>query len=70
MEDFVNVYKTDSKELDYLKCAHCGDRIERGIINVSQHFVNCLKNTNGLIIAKTDFERKILDSWSINVANA
>ena len=67
MDDFEHIYETGGEWADYLKCKHCGERVERGIANVSHHWMHCLKRTQGLIIAQNEFERKILDSWSINV---
>ena len=66
MEDFEQIYETGGTFPDYLKCKHCGERVERGLVTVSYHWLNCLKRTDGLIVAKTDFVRKILDKWSIN----
>lgn len=48
------------------RCEHCNKELPGGIVEWSDHVLHCEKNTDGLIIAKTDFERKILDSWSIN----
>jgi len=66
MKDFETIYETDKEWGDYLKCNHCGERVERGIISVSHHWIHCLKRTEGLVIAKNEAERKLLDSWSIN----
>lgn len=66
MFDTIPVYESNKEWPDYLLCKFCGERVERGIFNVSHHWVHCEKNTKGLIKATTDFERKILDSWSIN----
>lgn len=67
MDDFEDVFETGGIFSDYLRCKHCGERVERGIENVSHHWLHCLKRTDGLIIATSDFERKIADSWSINL---
>jgi len=66
MEDFEIIYEKDKVWGDYLKCKHCGERVERGIVSVSHHWIHCLKRKDGLIVAKNDFEKQILDSWSIN----
>ena len=66
IEDFEIIYKKDKVFGDYLKCKHCGERVERGIVTVSHHWMYCLKRTDGLIVAKNDFEKRILDSWSVN----
>ena len=67
-ENFKRVYKNkDDIFCEYLICKHCGERVERGIVSVSHHLMHCLKNTRGLIVAENDFEKKVLDSWSINV---
>ncbi len=50
MEDFEVIYETDKVWGDYLKCKHCGERVERGIITVSDHWLRCLKRTEGLIV--------------------
>jgi hypothetical protein len=67
MEDFEVIYETDNILGDYLKCKHCGERVERGIETVSHHWVHCLKRKEGLIIVESDAAKKILDSLSINV---
>ncbi len=67
IEDFEVIYEKDMTWGDYLKCNHCGERVERGIVTVSRHWVRCMKRTSGLIIAKNDFEKQLLDSQSINV---
>ena len=66
-EDFTIIYETDKVFGDYLKCNHCGERVERGVVRVSQHWMYCMKRPDGLIITKNDFEKRILDSWSINM---
>lgn len=63
-DSFQMIY--ENGEASYLNCKHCGERVERGIVTVSHHWMHCLKRTDGLIIAKNDFEKRILDSWSIN----
>jgi len=45
--DFTVVYESDIWG-DYLVCNHCGERVERGIVNVSDHWVKCLKRKDGL----------------------
>ena len=54
---------------DYLMCKHCKERVEKGISRVSYHWLHCPKRTEGLILAKTPWEKAVLDSWSINVKN-
>jgi len=66
MEDFEVIYKKDKVFGDHLKCKHCGEIVERGIVTVSKHLTSCPKRTEGLIVAKNGFEKRILDSWSIN----
>lgn len=66
MEDFRR-FPENAEWCDYLICNHCDQRVERGIVNVSNHWMNCLKRTEGLIIARNDWEKVILDSWSVNV---
>jgi protein gp37 len=46
--DFEHIYETNGAWPDYLKCKHCGERIERGMIPVSFHWIHCLKRTDGL----------------------
>jgi len=41
MEDYEMIY--DNGVAQYLKCNHCGERVERGIVTVSGHWVNCQK---------------------------
>jgi hypothetical protein len=68
MEDFTFVYLNEKDEWpDHLLCKHCGERVERGIISVSHHWMNCLKRTEGLVILKDQDLIKMADSWSINV---
>ena len=67
MKDFEDIYETGGEWPDYLKCTHCGQRVERGIVTVSHHYMNCLERKEGLIVAQNDFERKLFDSMSINV---
>lgn len=66
MEDFKIIYETDKVFGDYLICNHCGEKVEKGIVTVSHHWMHCLKRTEGLIVARNDWEKQILDSWSIN----
>lgn len=67
MDDFKVIYENDKEWGDYLICKHCGERVERGIVSVSHHWLCCMKRADGLIVATNDFERNILDSISINV---
>ena len=53
-EDFETIYEKDKIFGDYLKCNHCGEKVERGIVTVSHHWMHCLKRKDGLIIAKND----------------
>ena len=69
MSDFEHIFESGGDWPDYLKCNHCGERVERGIVRVSHHWMNCLKRTEGLIIAETETDKQILDSMSINVVN-
>lgn len=48
-------------------CEYCGEQVQPGILNVSKHWMNCLENKEGLIIANTQTEKDLFDSWSINV---
>lgn len=66
MKDFEVIYETDMVFGDYLICNHCKQRVERGIVSVSHHWLNCLERKDGLITATNDFERALFDSWSIN----
>ncbi len=52
LDDFTIIYKEDKLFGDYLLCNHCGERVERGIVPASHHWVYCLKRTDGLIITK------------------
>lgn len=52
IKDFKIVYEKDKVWGDYLKCNHCGERVERGIVPVSNHWMRCLKRKEGLIIIK------------------
>lgn len=65
--DFVATGPDEPNKLrvGYLICKHCKQRVETGVINVSSHWMNCLKRTDGLIIARNELERAVLDSWSI-----
>lgn len=65
-EDFEIIYEKDKVFGDYLKCKHCGERVERGIVTVSHHLMHCLKRTDDLVVANNDFEKRILDSWSVS----
>jgi hypothetical protein len=67
ISDFKSIYKEGSEWADHLICNHCGERVERGIFNVSHHWMHCEKRTDDLIIASNDFEKKLLDHWSINI---
>lgn len=67
MNDFEVIYETDKEWGDYLKCKHCGERVEKGIVSVSEHWIKCLKRTDGLVIAKTEEAKIILDKLSANV---
>jgi len=68
MEDFTFVYLNPTDESpDHMLCKHCGERVERGIISVSHHWLHCLKQPYGLVILKDESMRKLADSWSINV---
>lgn len=69
MKDFEIIYAANGDLASHIKCRHCGEMVERGIITVSEHWMNCLKRTEGLVIAKNDFEKKLLDAWSINSQN-
>lgn len=52
IEDFETIYEKDMFWGDYLKCNHCGERVERGLRTVSHHWMHCLKRTKGLIIVE------------------
>lgn len=65
MEDFETIYETDRVFGDYLKCKHCGERVERGMATASHHWLHCLKRKDGLITAKIDIEKQLLDNLSI-----
>lgn len=52
MDDFTRITEQDGLFGGYLICNHCGKRVERGIANVSKHWINCMKRTEGLIICK------------------
>lgn len=68
MEDFKEVFENPKDTFcSYFVCVHCKERVERGIANISHHWMNCLKRTDGLIVVKNDFGRQIMDIWSINV---
>ena len=66
MKDFYFIYEKDNTSINYLICKHCLNVVERGVFNVSNHWVNCLERTEGLIIAKNDIEEFILDKFSVN----
>ena len=38
------------EEAKLMKRTFCGERVERGIITVSDHWLRCLKRTEGLIV--------------------
>lgn len=67
MRDFKFAYIGNSEWPDHLICRHCNQRVERGIYSVSDHWLRCSERKEGIITARTSFERKLLDSWSINV---
>lgn len=66
MKDFEVIYIKDKIRGDYLKCNHCGERVEFGIDTVSHHWVHCTKRTDGLIVAKNETQKRLLNNWSIN----
>ena len=59
---------------DYLICNHCNERVERGIVSVSHHWLHCLSRKDGLIMINKenlgdDLFKKVdslLTSMSIN----
>ncbi len=53
MQDFQIVYKDGDLFCDHLKCRHCDEKVSRGIVSVSSHWMNCMKRTEGLIQVKT-----------------
>ena len=68
MDDFIPVYESNASPFpDHLICKHCGKKVERGIISISHHWLHCENRTEGLIVAKNEWEKKLFDSWSINV---
>lgn len=52
-----------SFENDILICNHCKQEVTTGIVNVSNHWMNCLKRTERLIFTTNNS----LDKLSINV---
>ncbi len=69
MEDFEIIYEKDKLFGDYFKCKHCGERVERGIDSVSDHWMKCLKRTDGLIITENESIQVELDKLSVNNKN-
>jgi hypothetical protein len=68
MNDFREVYLKDSDEWpDHLVCVHCEQSVERGILNISRHWMNCLERKDGLIETKDPALMKTLDELSMNV---
>jgi len=68
-DDFTFVPDKDHHspiQYGHLICNHCGDRVETGIVTVSDHWLGCLKRTDGLIVARNSWERSVLDSMSVN----
>lgn len=65
MDDFELIYD-ENGEASHCVCKNCKQRVERGIVNISNHFVNCLQSGT-VIIAKSDFERKVLDGMNVNI---
>lgn len=64
-KDFEPIYQGDV--VSHFICKHCKERVERGILNVSWHWVNCLERKDGLVIAQSPAQKALFDSWSINV---
>ena len=51
MDGFKVIYKDDMEWGDYLICTICGEKVERGIVNISEHRRHCPKaviSFNGL----------------------
>ena len=68
MKHFIPVYLNPTDEWpDHLQCPYCLERVERGIVSVSTHWNNCIKNPIGLVIVNSDEAKKIMDSLSMNV---
>lgn len=65
MEQFELVY--EGEVASHLICIHCKQRVERGIRNISKHWMYCLENKEGLVIAQTPAEKQLFDNWSINI---
>jgi hypothetical protein len=36
----------------HLICKHCKKKVEKGIVSVSTHWMNCMERKEGLIICK------------------
>ena len=66
MENFEFVYNEGETRMDHLKCKHCGEKVERGIANVADHWLSCEKRTEGLIVAKDEEQKKFLQNMSFN----
>lgn len=66
-DDFEIIHEKDKEWGDYLICKHCGQRVERGVFNVSDHWLNCLERKDGFIYARNEAEKKALDKLSMNV---
>jgi hypothetical protein len=64
-KDFESIYQGDV--VSHFICKHCKERVERGVLNVSRHWVNCLERKDGLVVAQTHAQKELFDSWSINV---
>lgn len=62
LNDFRFIYKSPSDTWpSHLECIHCGNRVERGIVNVSTHWVTCLERKEGLIDVGNTNRDKIVE---------
>lgn len=53
MKDFKGVYDNGKDQWpSHWICKHCGERVERGVMNVSDHWLSCLQRKDGLIVLK------------------
>lgn len=52
-KDFEIIYTENGDLATHLKCKHCGESVERGIITVSEHWLKCTHRRIALLQKKT-----------------
>lgn len=58
MKDFKPIYANPGDEWpDHFECETCGQRVERGIVNISGHWVECAGKDFAQALLKTRTEK-------------